>query len=44
MENILVQSQHEDDQDEEGVEHGEKEYGLVSQLLQSLCDFSLNRR
>ena len=30
VENILVQSQHEDNQHEEGVEHGEKEYGFVS--------------
>ena len=43
MENILVQSQHEDNQHEEGVEHGEKEYGFVSQLLQSLGDEGLNR-
>ena len=43
VENILVQSQHEDNQHEEGVEHGEKEYGFVSQLLQSLGDEGLNR-
>ena len=42
VENILVQSQHEDNQDEEGVEHGEEEYSLVSQLLQSLGDEGLN--
>ena len=42
VENILVQSQHEDNQDEEGVEHGEKEHGLVSQLLQPLGDEGLH--
>ena len=43
VENVFVERQHEHDQHEEGVEHGEKEYGFVSQLLQSLGDEGLNR-
>ena len=41
VKDILVESQHEDNQHEEGVEHGEKEDGLVPQLLQPLSDESL---
>ena len=42
VENILVESQHEDNQHEEGVEHGKEEHCFVSQLLQSLSDEGLN--
>ena len=42
VKDILVQSQHEDNQHEEGVEHGEKEHGLISQLLQPLGDQGLH--
>ena len=41
VEGVLVQGQHEDDQDEEGVEDGEEEDGLVAQLLQAGRRFSL---
>ena len=41
VEGVLVKGQHEDDQDEEGVEDGEEEDGLVAQLLQAGRRFSL---
>merc|ERR1719150_727546 len=41
VKNVLVEGQHEHNQHEEGVEHGEKEDGLVPQFLQPLSDLSL---
>ena len=43
VERVLVEGQHEHDQDEKGVEDGEKEHGLVPQLFQTLSSFSLQK-
>ena len=41
MQDILVQGQHEYNQHEQSVEDGKEEYRLVSQLLETSCNFSL---
>ena len=41
VENVLIEGQHEDNQDEEGIEHGEKEHWLIPQLLKPSGDNSL---
>ena len=41
VENVFVEGQHEDNQDEEGIEHGEEKHRLVSQLLKSSGNHSL---
>ena len=41
VEDVLVQSQHEHDQHEESVEHGEEEDGLVAELAEALSDLGL---
>lgn len=38
---VLVQREHEHDQDEEGVEHGKEEHRLVAKFLQFGQNFSL---
>ena len=41
MQGILVEGQHEDDQDEEGIEHCKEENTFVPQLFQSSSNKSL---
>ena len=41
MQNILVQGQHEHNQDEQSVEDSKEKYWLVPQLLETSCNFSL---
>ena len=41
VKNVLIEGQHKDNQDEEGIEHGKKEHWLVPQLLESGGDNSL---
>ena len=41
VQHVLVQRQHEHDEDEESIEHGEVEDSHVPQLLQPLFDFFL---
>ena len=41
MEDVLVQRQHEHDEDKEGVEHGKVEHSHVPELLQAFSDFFL---
>ena len=43
VERVLVEGQHEHDQDEKGVEDGEEKHGLVPQLFQTLSSFSLQK-
>ena len=43
VQGVLVQRQHEDDQDEESVKHREEEHGLVPEFLQVVLDFRLKK-
>ena len=44
MQHVLVQGQHENDEDKQRVEDGEEEDGLVAELLQTIGNFFLGTK